>query len=66
VQTPAKPGFFGCLLREIFACNRVATAKTVRRAHISRNEPGSNVLEYLGKRGMRWNRASPRIYWAIA
>jgi hypothetical protein len=32
----AKPGFLGCLLREIFACNRVAAAKAVRRARISR------------------------------
>jgi hypothetical protein len=26
----AKPSFLGCLLREIFACNRVAAAKAVR------------------------------------
>src|SRR5438105_4272771 len=36
----AKPGFFGGLLREIFAYNHVAAAKAVRRASISCNKPG--------------------------
>jgi hypothetical protein len=36
----ARRGIFGCLLREINACNRVAAAEADRRAHISRNEPG--------------------------
>jgi hypothetical protein len=36
----AKDVAFVCLLREIFAYNRIATAKMVQRAHISRNKPG--------------------------
>jgi hypothetical protein len=36
----AKTGVLGCLMREIFACNRAAIAKMLRSARISRNKPG--------------------------
>jgi hypothetical protein len=36
----AKPGFLGCLLREIIACNLDARRQAVKTGRISRNTPG--------------------------
>jgi hypothetical protein len=34
------PGFFGCSLREIIACNLDARRQVVKMDRISRNKPG--------------------------